>query len=80
MPGDVVYEVTPEDDGSLTVRTENGEEGEIPSSCIREGNDKPVMILSFIMIYKCFFRIRVEGIENCRETKIERNKNLFGAR
>ena len=34
-PGDIVYEVTPEEDGWITVKTVNGEEGEIPIDCLK---------------------------------------------
>ena len=33
--GDIVYELTPEEDGWIKVRTTNGEEGEIPVTCIK---------------------------------------------
>ena len=36
-PGDIVYAMTPEDDGWMTVKTEYGDEGEIPTSCIHQG-------------------------------------------
>ena len=36
-PNDFVYEVTTDEDGWMTVKTENGEEGEIPISCTMSG-------------------------------------------
>ena len=40
-PGDVVFEVTPEDDdGWITVENIHGYQGEIPTSCINKGMNK----------------------------------------
>ena len=36
-PGEIVTKVTSEEDGWITVRTESGEEGEIPVTCISKG-------------------------------------------
>ena len=36
-PGEIVTELTPDEDGWITVRTEDGEEGEIPVTCISKG-------------------------------------------
>ena len=33
--GDIVYEMTPEEDGWIKVKTDNGEEGEIPIDCLK---------------------------------------------
>ena len=72
MPGDVVYEVTPEDDGWVSVRTESGEKGEIPTSCL---SMQPLYIL---YMYS-------ERIYNClgpklKEIKIGKHQKLRGTR
>ena len=36
-PGDEVIEVTPEDDGWITVKTLDGYQGEIPIKCVTKG-------------------------------------------
>ena len=36
-PGDIVFEVTSEEDGWIIVRTKNGDKGEIPISCTETG-------------------------------------------
>ena len=34
-PGDMVVEVSRDEDGWITVKTEDGQQGEIPSNCIK---------------------------------------------
>ena len=38
--GMTVFAVAPEEDGWITVKTEHGEEGEIPVSCLKKGSFK----------------------------------------